>query len=110
MALTRESNIVEIGSSDTELLEAGSAEDCVLVSLIIGNVDGTNAATLTLTLTKSGGSPINIVTALSIAAGEAYEFFIGGKGSLFLEPGDKLSATASAASDLTATLSWLSET
>lgn len=110
MAITRQSTILAVGSSDTELLAVESGEDCVVVSLIIGNVDGTNAATVILTLTKNGEAGVNIVSALEVAAGEAVEFFIGGKASLFLESGDVLSATASAAGDLTATLSWLSET
>ena len=109
MAITRKSNILAVGSSDTPLLEAESGEDCVVVSLILGNVDGTDTATVILTLTKSGEAAVNMVSALSIAAGEAVEMFIGGKGSLFLEPGDVLSATASAAGDIVATLSWLSE-
>jgi hypothetical protein len=109
MAITRKSDIIAVGDSDTDLLEAESAEDCVIVSLILGNVDGAADATVILTLTKSGESPLNIVSTLSVAAGEAVEMFIGGKGSLFLEPGDILSATASAAGDITATLSWLSE-
>lgn len=109
MAITRKSDIVAVGNSDTTLLEAESAEDCVIVSLILGNIDGTNSATVILTLTKSGESAVNIVSALPVAAGEAVEMFIGGKGSLFLESDDKLSATASAAGDIVATLSWLSE-
>ena len=108
MAITRKSNIISIQDSETTLLEAESAEDCVVVSLILGNIDSEDA-TVTLHLTKSGEASVNIVTDLEVKEGEAVEFFIGGKGSLFLEPGDKLSATASGADDIAATLSWLSE-
>lgn len=109
MAITRKSDIIAVGNTDTDLLEAGSGEDCVVVSLIFGNVDGVADATVTVTLTKSGEAALNIVSVLPVGAGEAVELFIGGKGSLFLEPGDILSATANAAGDVTATLSWLSE-
>ena len=109
MAITRKSDIIAVADSDTSLLAAESAEDCVIVSLIFGNVDGVADATVLVTLTKSGEAALNIVNALPVAAGEAVEMFIGGKGSLFLEPGDELSATASVAGDITATLSWLSE-
>ena len=109
MAITRKSNIVAVGDSDTPLLEAESAEDCVIVSLIFGNVDEEEDATVTVTLTKSGAGALNLVASLPVGEGEAVEMLIGGKGSLFLEPGDVLSATANATGDVTATLSWLSE-
>lgn len=108
MVIARKSDIVSIQDSETDLLEAESAEYCTIVSLILGNID--TDATVTLHLTKSGEASIDIMTDLPVAAGEAVEFFIGGKGSLFLEPGDKLSATASVSDDIAATLSWLSET
>ena len=110
MAIARKSAIIEVLASETTILLAGAAEECAITSLILGNVDGTVAVVVALHLTKDGDAKKDIVNALSIDAGEAVEFFIGGKGSLFLENDDKLSATAGAASDLTATISYLLET
>jgi len=110
MAIARKSAIVEVGATETTILLAGAGDDCAITSLILGNVDGVNDATVTLHLTKSGGSKTDIVKAVPVAAGEAVEFFIGGKGSMFLENSDKLSATASAAADINATVSYLLET
>jgi hypothetical protein len=99
-----------VGATETTILLAGAAEEAVITSLILGNIDGTNDVTVALHLTKSGGSKTDIVNTLTVGAGEAVEFFIGGKGSMFLENSDKLSATAGVASDLNATISYLLET
>ncbi len=109
MALTRKSAIIEIGASDTPILTAGAAEEAAVVSLLIGNVDGTNDATVTVTLTKSGDAAKNIVVGLIVKAGKIQQVLIAGRDSLFLENSDVLSATANAASDLTATISYLLE-
>ena len=109
MALTRKSKIVEIGSADTTLLQPGAAESAVIASLLLGNVDATNDATVSLHITKSGGSKIAMVVDLPIAAGEAVQLFVGGKDSLFLESSDTLSAIASAAGDVNATISYIQE-
>ena len=110
MAITRHSDILDIGTSDTVILEAESGEEIVVVSLIFGNIDGSDDASVTITLEKATESdPKNIVTDLPVLATEAVEIFVGGKGSLFLEPGDILSAAANAADDVTCTVSWLSE-
>ncbi len=109
MSLTRKSAIVAVGATATTLLTAGTGKQCAITSLILGNVDGTNDATVTLHLTKSGGSAVDIIADLPVAAGEAVQLFVGGKDSLFLETGDTLSATASAAGDVNATLSYIQE-
>jgi hypothetical protein len=109
MAITRKSDIVAIGASSTTILAAGASEEIAVNSLLLGNVDGTNDATVTLHLVKSGGSSVDMVADVPVAAGEAVQVFVGGKDSLFLEAGDALAATASAADDVNATVSYLVE-
>lgn len=109
MALTRKSAIVAIGATSTTIIAAESNEDIVVNSLILGNVDGTNDATIALHLIKSGDSSVDIVTTVTVAAGEALQLFVGGKDALFLESGDELAATASAADDINATVSYIVE-
>ena len=109
MSLSRKSIIINVAASETTILENDSETQRVVVSLIFGNVDGENDGTVTLHLTKSGGSKMNMVASLLIEPQSAVEFFPGGKGSLFLEVGDKLSATAGEAGDVVATASYMEE-
>jgi hypothetical protein len=110
MALTRKSDIVAIAASSTTLIAAGSSENVVVSSLILGNVDGTNDGEVALHLIKSGESSVDIVNTVAVAAGEALQVFVGGKDSLFLEAGDELAATAGEAGDVNATVSYIVET
>ena len=110
MSLERKSTIVNIGSSETTILENDASTQRVLVSVIFGNVDGDNDVVVTPHLTKSGGTKTNIAKNLEIEAKTAVEMFPGGKGSLFLEAGDKFSATAGDAGDVAATVSYMEET
>ena len=107
--MNRKTDIVEIGDSSTNILTAGTNEKLAVNSLIIGNIDGTDDATLTIELTKSGESAKNIVKDLSITANNAVQFLVGGRDSIFLDEGDSISATASTASDVNVTISYLIE-
>ena len=111
MAITRKSGIVPVLETETKLLEAETSQNIAVTSLILGNVHGTNTAKVSLYLRKDGvATSVAIINEMSVAAGEAVQFFIGGKDSLFLEPGDRLSAKAVAVSEINATLSYMVET
>lgn len=100
VTVTRKSVVVEVAATSTTILTATANTTITLHSLLLGNVDGSNDATLTLTITKNGGSAINFVTAINVEAGTMIQVLIGGKDAIILEEGDTLSATASAVSDI----------
>ena len=109
MSVTRKSKVVVVGDTATTVLNASTGENLSIVSLLVGNVDGANSATIDITITKSGNSAIDIVKGVPIAAGEIVEIVSGGNSAIFLESGDILAITASAADDIVATVSYIRE-
>jgi len=84
---------------------AGSGVTAIIIHCQVANVDGTNAADLSIDLHDTSASSAKaLVSTLSVPADTAVNP-IGGK--LVLETGDTLRAFASAASDLEITLGIL---
>ena len=109
MSLTRKSKIVVVGSGETTLLEAGANENIIVVSLILGNVNGTDA-TVDVLIKKSGETVATpIAKVLPVKAGEALQFFVGGKDGLFLEAGDVFGAKGSVAGRINSLVSYIVE-
>ena len=91
----------------TEILANASSSGKVfkINTIIIANIDGTNAADASVAITKSGGSPIMIASTISVPA-DATLVVIDKNSSIYLEEGDNIEAGAGAASDLTITISY----
>ena len=91
----------------TEILANASSSGKVfkINTIIIANIDGTNAADASVFITKSGGSPIAIASTISVPA-DATLVVIDKNSSLYLEEGDNIEAGAGANSDLTITISY----
>ena len=113
MADTFKSKTVAIGATSTELLAAVTSGTTIVESVVIGNVDGSNSATFDLSLNHAGGGDVTVMTGITVDAGQAVNVFGGNIGKLYLADGgtpDTLDATASAASDLVATISYIERT
>ena len=84
-----------------------TAEYCAKInSLIIANIDGTNAADITVEVsTDNGSSYIKIANTISVPADSSLSL-IGKDNGFYLDETDLLAVTASAASDLVAMCSW----
>lgn len=107
------SKIVAIGDTSTELLAAVEGGTTVIQMMQIGNVDGTSEATFTLSVNKNGAGDITTITTVPVAAGKAVVVFSESAGKLYLNDdgtNDTLDATASAADDLVATISYIERT
>jgi hypothetical protein len=89
----------------TELLAAASDTLVKVNSIIVANIDGTNAADVSLFITKSGGSPIAIASTVSVPA-DATLVAIDKNSALYLEEGDNLEGGASADNDLVVTINY----
>ena len=89
----------------TDLLTCASNKLLKVNTIIIANIDGTNAATVTMGIIKSGGSVKRFAYTISIPA-DASLTLIDKNSGLYLEEGDILEGGASAAGDLTYTISY----
>ena len=89
----------------TEILAAASDTLVKVNSIIIANIDGTNAVAVSVFITKSGGSPVAIASTISVPA-DATLVVIDKNSALYLEEGDNLEAGASANSDATITVNY----
>jgi len=92
----------------TDVYQAPNAADAnraVVLSCIVSNVDGTNAADITLTISDSSNSAIaRIASTIQVPADSTLEAIAN---KLILKRGEKIRATASAANDLEVTVSVL---
>tara|TARA_R100001244_G_scaffold91865_1_gene69454 strand:- start:701 stop:1066 length:366 start_codon:yes stop_codon:yes gene_type:complete len=89
----------------TEILAAASDTLVKVNSIIIANIDGTNAVDVSVFITKSGGSPIAIASTISVPA-DATLVVIDKNSALYLEEGDNLEAGAAVNSDATITVNY----
>jgi hypothetical protein len=89
----------------TENILCASDKVLKINTILIANIDGTNAADVSTFITKSGGSPIAIASTISVPA-DATLNLIDKNSSFYLEEGDNIEAGASADNDLTITISY----
>ena len=89
----------------TDLLTCASNKLIKINNIIVANIDGTNAATVTMGIIKSGGSVVKFASTISVPA-DATLVLIDKNSSIYLEEADVLEGGASADGDLTYTISY----
>jgi len=89
----------------TDLLTCAADKLLKVNTIIIANIDGTNAATVTMGIIKSGGSVVLFASTIAVPA-DATLVLIDKNSSFYLQEGDILEGGAGAASDLTYTISY----
>ena len=90
----------------TEVVAAPSTGHVYKInSILVANIDGASAADASVFITKSGGSPVAIASTISVPADATLSVIDKGN-SFYLEEGDNIEAGASAAGDLTITISY----
>jgi hypothetical protein len=94
-----------VGTAATTIVSNGTASSATLrvVSLYVANIDGSSAADVTVKL-ATGTSSWSIASTVSVPADATVEVVSGRP--LYLKEGDSLTATASAAGDLEAVISY----
>jgi hypothetical protein len=116
MSFVEHSDIVQIGSSLTDLLTAEAGTTLTITSLRIGHVDSSGStATVSLALAKGGGVDTYFQTAMQVQVGESVVICSKLAGELVLQSdsgsaADTLSAVASTADTLVALISWIEHT
>tara|TARA_R100000734_G_C3284581_1_gene77533 strand:+ start:151 stop:513 length:363 start_codon:yes stop_codon:yes gene_type:complete len=105
--ITAKSLSIELTTSTPHTLENPSSSNKVFKvnSIVIGNIDGTNAATISVRLGKSGVSAIDIFRTISVPANSSL-VLIDRNSSIYLEEGDVLLFTPSANNDLVAMINY----
>lgn len=84
---------------------ANAADRAIVLSCLVANVDGTNAAAITLTVTDSANAVLStLASTITVPADASLEVVTN---KLILKQSQKIRATATAASDLEVTLSAL---
>lgn len=95
-------------TSATDVYQAptgDSADRAIVLSCLVANVDGTNSATITITLTDGSNTvQSTLASTISVPADASIELI---PNKLVLTQSQKVRATASAANDLEVTLSAL---
>jgi len=89
----------------TDLLTCASNKLIKINNIIVANIDGSSAATVTMGIIKSGGSVVLFASTISVPA-DATLVLIDKNSSIYLEEGDILEGGASANGDLTYTISY----
>ena len=98
--------IQAVGVSPTAIVtnSGGSNKVLKINSLVIANIDGTNAADITVDLFRSS-TAYRLASTISVPA-DATLIIISKETSIYLEEGDSIRLTASAAGDLEAVCSY----
>jgi hypothetical protein len=104
--ITGNTAVQAVGTSATAIVSNGAASGRVyrINSLIIANVDGTNAADITVDLFRSSVA-YRIVSLVTVPA-DASLVVISKENSIYLQEGDSLRCTASQTGDLEAICSF----
>lgn len=98
----------DVSNIATKLLENAASSGKVLKinSLIIANIDGTNPADITVTLTSAGGTLLSTIANTVSVPADATLVVISKDTSIYLEENTALYLAASVAGDLSATCSY----
>ena len=101
---------VAVGTSATQLVSnaASSGKVYKINSIVIANIDGTNAADITVNIYSAaalGGTPLAIVSTISVPA-DASLIVTDKTTTFYLLEDQSIGAIAGTAGDLVATASW----
>ena len=109
--ITGKTNVVDLTTTNATLVvenTVGSNKVFKINSLVVSNVDGTNAADITVSLYSEdniGGTATQIVSTVSVPA-DASLVVIDKATSIYLEEDKSIGATAGSASDLKVVVSY----
>ena len=104
--ITAKTDVQAVGTSATALTTNAAASGKVykVNSILVANIDGTNAADITVDLFR-GGAAYRLASTVSVPA-DATLVVLSKDTAMYLEEGDAIRCTASAAGDLEAVCSY----
>jgi hypothetical protein len=90
-----------ITTGNTEIVDVAADYVAKINSLIIANIDGTNSATVTVSISIDNGSNYHAIASTVAVPADATLILIDKNSTFYLDETDLLRVTASANSDLT---------
>lgn len=104
--ITAKTDVQAVGTSATAITTntAGSGQVYKINSILVANVDGTNAADITVDLFR-GSTAYHVASTINVPA-DSTVVVISKDTAIYLEEGDAIRCTASAAGDLEAVCSY----
>ena len=105
MANTFKNAYHDVTTSLADAYTAPGSTTSIVLTLRITNVDGANDATVDATVTDASSGESYVAYTMTVPADSSIE--LAGTSKLVLLQGDKIQATASAASDIEIFASWL---
>jgi len=94
-----------ITTGNTDIVDVAAEYTAKINSLWIANIDGTNSATVTVSVSNDNGSNYFAIASTVTVPADATLVLIDKNSSIYLDETDLLRVTASANSDLTYTVS-----
>ena len=94
-----------ITTGNTEIVDVSAEYTAKINSLWIANIDGTNSATVTVSVSADNGSNYYAIASTVAVPADATLVLIDKSNSIYLDETDLLRVSASANSDLTYTVS-----
>ena len=105
MANIFKNQYTDLGTGNSDVVNAIATGTAIVLTLRCTNVDGTNDATVDVEIVDGTSGAAYIAKTLSVPADTTVE--LAGTSKLVLETGDKIQGLASAASDVEVFVSYL---
>ena len=108
MANIFKNQYTDLGTSNSDVVDAIASGTGIVLTLRCTNVDGTNDATVTVEVVDGSSGDAKIASTMTVPADSSLE--LAGTSKIVLETGDKIQALASASGDIEVFASYLNIT
>jgi hypothetical protein len=108
MANIFKNQYTDLGTSNSDVVDAISSGTGIVLTLRCTNVDGSSAATVTVEVVDGSSGDAKIASTMTVPADSSIE--LAGTSKIVLETGDKIQALASASGDIEVFASYLNIT
>ena len=108
MANIFKNQYTDLGTGNSDVVNAIATGTAIVLTLRCTNVDGTNDATVTVEVVDGTSGDAKIASTMTVPADSSLE--LAGTSKIVLETGDKIQALASASGDIEVFASYLNIT
>ncbi len=108
MANIFKNQYTDLGTGNSDVVNAIATGTAIVLTLRCTNVDGTNDATVTVEVVDGSSGDAKIASTMTVPADSSLE--LAGTSKIVLETGDKIQALASASGDIEVFASYLNIT
>ena len=108
MANIFKNQYTDLGTGNSDVVDAIASGTAIVLTLRCTNVDGSNDATVTVEVVDGTSGDAKIASTMTVPADSSLE--LAGTSKIVLETGDKIQALASASGDIEVFASYLNIT